>query len=63
MSRAREFDFAFRGFVGGFTLYPYQLALGASVRYWPCIFMPSIRIHVGPFKFWCGWALKEVKEK
>lgn len=63
MSRARDLDFAFGRFIGGFTFYPYQLALGASVRYWPCIFMPSIRIHIGPFKFWCGLALREAKGK
>ena len=37
---------------GGFTLYPYQFALGITFRYWPCIFAPAIRIHIGPFKFW-----------
>jgi len=37
---------------GGFTLYPYQFALGISFRYWPCIFAPTARIHIGPIKFW-----------
>ena len=53
MSRARDWDFTWGPFMGGFTFYPYQLALGITVRYWRCIFAPAIRIHLGPFKFWC----------
>ena len=53
MSRARDWDFTWGPFIGGFTFYPYQLALGVTVRYWRCIFAPAIRIHLGPFKFWC----------
>ncbi len=52
MSRARDAVFFWGPFGGGLTFYPYQLALGASLMYWPCLFAPSIRIHIGPFKFW-----------
>jgi len=47
-------------FSGGLTLYPYQLSLGISFRYWPCLFAPSIRVHVGPFKVWAAIHLKNV---
>jgi hypothetical protein len=52
-AKARDWDFNWKGFGGGFTWYPYQFAFGFSVRYWPCLHAPSIRIHLGPFKFWC----------
>lgn len=52
MSKAREWDFQRGRFIGGATFYPYQFSLGFSLRYWPCIFAPSLRIHVGPFKVW-----------
>ena len=52
MSRAREWDFHVGPVSGGLTFYPYQLALGISLRYWPCIFAPAFRVHVGPFKAW-----------
>jgi hypothetical protein len=38
--------------MGGAAFYPYQIALGMSLRYWPCLFAPSIRVHIGPFKLW-----------
>lgn len=60
--KAREFDFKVGGFQGGMTLYPYQLSLGITARYYPCIFMPSIRIHLGPFKFWLGVSLWQEKK-
>jgi len=53
--------------MGGATFYPYQLALGLSLRYWPCLFAPSVRIHLGPFKVWGAirlrTALSESEEK
>ena len=63
MSSAREWNFSLGPFMGGFTLYPYQLALGISVQYWRCIFAPSIRVHLGPFKVWCCWILKAKKDE
>ena len=60
MSRVRELDFSFGPLMGGFTFFPYQLALGISIRYWSC-FAPAIRVYVGPFKFWCFLNLKENK--
>ena len=51
-AQAHDLDFHWGRLGGGFTFYPYQLAFGVSLRYWPCIFAPTIRIHVGPFKFW-----------
>jgi hypothetical protein len=52
MSRARDLSFHRGPFGGGVTFYPYQLALGFSLRYWPCIFAPAFRLHVGPVKLW-----------
>lgn len=38
----------------GFDIYPYQLTLGLSLRYWPRVFAPAFRLYFGPFKVW-GW--------
>ena len=62
MSRARDWDFYGRYFGGGITFYPYQFAIGWSVRYWTCIFAPSIRLHIGPFKFWLYISLIKSKQ-
>ena len=56
--KVKDWDFKLGCFGGGITLYPYQLALGITFRYWPCIFAPNIRIHVGPFKLWFYIVLK-----
>lgn len=61
MARARSADFFKGPFMGGFTFYPYQVALGMSLRYWPCLYAPSIRIHVGPFKVWFGIQFRKRK--
>ena len=50
MSRVREVIVDWGLFTFGVAVYPYQIALGVSLRYWPCIFAPSIRVHIGPFK-------------
>lgn len=60
MSRAKDYDFDLGFLIGGFTIYPYQVALGVSLRYWPCLFAPSIRVHIGPFKIWVAVVLKRV---
>lgn len=52
MSRAREINFLWGPFGGGVVLYPYQLSLGFSLRYWPCIFAPAFRLYIGPIKLW-----------
>jgi len=52
MSQAKDWDFHRKHLGGGVTFYPYQFALGLSIRYWPCLFAPSIRLHLGPFKLW-----------
>lgn len=52
MSRAREMYFRVGPIGGGLTFYPYQISLGISLRYWPCLYAPSIRIHCGPVKIW-----------
>ena len=51
-AKAKDYDFKKGRFGGGFTIYPYQLSFGISFRYWPCIFAPTVRIHIGPFKLW-----------
>ena len=55
VARARDLDFCWKRIVGGFTWYPYQISLGISLRYWPCIFAPSLRVHLGPCKFWIAF--------
>lgn len=53
--RAREFDWVFGPFIGGFTIYPYQIAVGMTLRYWDG---PMIRVHLGPFKGWICWVIR-----
>jgi hypothetical protein len=55
---ARDRDFDIGRLHGGLTWYPYQVALGLTLRYWPSVFEPSLRLHIGPLKVWV--ALKEV---
>ncbi len=50
MMRAKDFDFYMRYGGIGFTFYPYQIAFGFSLRYWPCVFAPAFRIHFLCFK-------------
>jgi len=59
---ARDKYFQLGRMHGGFCFYPYQITLGISLRYWPCIFMPSLRVHFLCFKFWVGVQLKEAGE-
>jgi hypothetical protein len=58
-ARARDWDFGFKHLIGGLTFYPYQISVGITLRFWPGIFAPSIRIHIGPFKIWCCWISKK----
>jgi len=61
--KAIEYDYFGKRFSCGMTIYPYQITFGFSLRYYPCIFMPSIRIHFLCFKFWIGLtAQKEIDE-
>lgn len=60
MSRARQGDTHVGPAMIGWAFYPYQVSFGVSVRYWPCLFMPSIRVHVGPFKVWAGISLRRL---
>ena len=51
--KAKEIlEFDIKRFGGGLTFYPYQITFGISLRYWPCIFAPSIRIHFLCWKLW-----------
>lgn len=53
-----EKDFGKGRFIGGATIYPYQITFGISLRYWPDLYMPNIRIHFLCFKVWLGVRLK-----
>ncbi len=44
----------------GITYYPYQITFGISLRYFPSIFSPTIRIHFLCFKVWLIFNLKEI---
>jgi hypothetical protein len=57
VSRARQWIGGFGPVQMGVDLYTYQLGLGVSFQYWPCLFMPSLRFHLGPVKLWIGVAL------
>jgi len=50
--KAMDLDFRIFKLIGGITFYPYQISLGITLRYWPRLFKPSIRIHFLCFKFW-----------
>ena len=56
---AREFQFHNKYCGGGLTFYPYQIACGISLRYWKCIFAPSVRIHFLCWKIWFYWKSKQ----
>jgi len=62
----KALEWEYHGRLGGIglTFYPYQIALGISLRYWSCIFAPAFRIHILCFKLW-GYLKfkKENKEK
>jgi hypothetical protein len=51
--KAIQRDFSWGPAGGGISFYPYQMALEVSIRYWPCVFAPSVRLHIGPLKLWC----------
>jgi len=57
-AKAKEIDFQIGPFIGGITLYPYQITIGVSVKYWPCIFAPSLRIDMGPIRIWLSIIFK-----
>ena len=57
MSKAKTIDFKKGRFIGGITYYPYQITFGVSLRYWPSIFAPSLRIHFICFKVWISYPL------
>ena len=46
----RAYEASFR--CGGFTFFPYQFALGGSVRYLCCLHSFMLRLYLGPFKVW-----------
>ncbi len=54
MNRARNVEFERGWFSGGIKLYPYQVGIGASVSFWPCIKRPEISVYIGPFRLWLG---------
>ena len=58
-ARTKDIDFKIGHLGGGITLFPYQLALGISFRYWHCVFAPALRIYFGPIKVWLYWSFKK----
>ena len=57
-ARVLDKDISIGRFLGGVTFYPYQIAFGFSLRYWPCIFAPAFRIHFLCFKVWGCFTFK-----
>ena len=43
---------------GGFQIYPYQLALGGSIKYLHCLKSIMFRFYLGPFKLWFNIAVR-----
>ena len=63
VSKVRELDFDWKYLIGGFSFFPYQVAFGFSIRYWPLTFSPAIRVYFGPFKFWCYFVKERFRGK
>lgn len=63
MSQARDFSFCFGRLMGEIVFYPYQISLGMTLRYWPGEFIPSVRLHIGPFKLWIGILSRKIPSK
>jgi len=62
MNQARDIEFE-RGWIsGGLRFYPYQVGVGVSISFWPCVKRPDISVHLGPFKAWIGISGKRVSE-
>jgi len=62
MNQARDVEFE-RGWIsGGIRFYPYQVGVGVSISFWPCIKRPDISVHLGPFKVWIGISGKRISE-
>ena len=57
--QALDKTFLWRRLGGGVTFYSYQVALGITLRYWPDLFAPTVRVHFGPFKVWVYFKLKK----
>ena len=57
MKRARDLDWTLGPLIGGFTYYPYQVAVGMTLRYWEES-GPMVRVHLGPFKAWVCWVIR-----
>lgn len=60
VAKARDWDVYCRYIDGGITFYPYQIAFGITFRYYPHIFHPSIRLHIGPIKLWLCFHLRMI---
>lgn len=58
-SRVIEFDFK----NGGFQIYPYQLAVGCSFKYLPCMKTVMFRLYIGPFKLWFNIPSRRFRDK
>ncbi len=52
VNTAHELNFGIGPVFGGLVLLPYQLAVGLSLRYLPCIHSVMLRVYAGPFKDW-----------
>lgn len=58
--KAKEIEFLSEKFGIGFKFYPYKIAFGISLIYWPCIFTPAFDLYFGPLKIW-GYFLAKHK--
>lgn len=52
---AREYELKKGPLFGGLVIFPYQIAFGFSVGFWPCVGAPRLRLYLGPFKLWLSW--------
>ena len=51
-TKAKEKYFEWKRISGGFTFFPYQLAMGISFKYLSCISSLMVRIYFLMFKLW-----------
>lgn len=59
--KAIQWDKHFSRVGGGFDFYPYQIAFGISLRYWPCFSGPAFRVYFGPIKIWGYVKIKDFR--
>ena len=53
--KVKELNFGLDKLYGGFQFFPYQFAIGISIRYANCDNLGLLRFYLGPFKLWVNY--------